>query len=185
MLDCLHSFSLKNMKQQQQSPKHSRMLWSKSVSCSMMAYPWFGPMYIWPACMHAKSLQSSPILWTYVLWPCQASLSTGFFRQEYWTGLLCPPPGDLPNPEIEAEFLMSPALADGFFTISTTWEACRLYCIGYRIGKQRLDISQLKGKNLTVVALIPSSTLHASFQLLIFNIHVNRFLAFPFYKARD
>ena len=123
MLDCLHSFSLKNMKQQQQSPKHSRMLWSKSVSCSMMAYPWFGPMYIWPACMHAKSLQSSPILWTYVLWPCQASLSTGFFRQEYWTGLLCPPPRDLPNPEIEAEFLMSPALADGFFTISTTWEA--------------------------------------------------------------
>ena len=71
MLDCLHSFSLKNMKQQQQSPKHSRMLWSKSVSCSMMAYPWFGPTYIWPACMHAKSLQSSPILWTYELQPAR------------------------------------------------------------------------------------------------------------------
>ena len=33
------------------------------------------------------------------------------------------PPGDLPNPGIELESLISPALAGGFFTISTTWEA--------------------------------------------------------------
>ena len=32
---------------------------------------------------------------------CQAPLSMGFFRQEYWNGLPCPPPGDLPNPEIK------------------------------------------------------------------------------------
>ena len=51
--------------------------------------------------------------------------------------------------------------------------------------ESRDDIFQLKGKNLPIVALIPSSTLHASFQILIFNIHVNRFLALPFYKARD
>ena len=31
----------------------------------------------------------------------QASLSTGFSRQKYWSGLPCPPPGDLPNPGIE------------------------------------------------------------------------------------
>ena len=31
----------------------------------------------------------------------QTPRSTGFFRQEYWNGLLCPPPGDLPNPGIE------------------------------------------------------------------------------------
>ena len=37
----------------------------------------------------------------------------GFSRQEYWSGLPCSPPGDLPNPGIE---LMSSALADGFFT---------------------------------------------------------------------
>ena len=37
--------------------------------------------------------------------------------------LLCPPPGDLPNPGLEAESLASPALAGGFFTTSTTWEA--------------------------------------------------------------
>ena len=56
---------------------------------------------------------------------CQASLSMGFSRQEYWKGLLLPPLGDLPNPEIEPTSLMSPALAGGFFTMSTTWEALR------------------------------------------------------------
>ena len=37
----------------------------------------------------------------------QASWPMGFFRQEYWGGLPCPPPGDLPNPRIEPR---SPAL---------------------------------------------------------------------------
>ena len=41
----------------------------------------------------------------------------GFFRQEYWTGLSCPPPGDLPNLGIEPAFLIFPALAGGFFTL--------------------------------------------------------------------
>ena len=53
----------------------------------------------------------------------QALLSMGFSRQEYWSGLLCPPPGDLPNPGIEPTSLISPALAGGFFTTSATWEA--------------------------------------------------------------
>ena len=43
----------------------------------------------------------------------QAPLSMGFFRQEYWNGLPCPPPGDLPDSGIEAVSLMSPALAGG------------------------------------------------------------------------
>ena len=46
-----------------------------------------------------------------------------FSRQEYWSGLLCPPPGDLPNPGIEPTSLMSPALARGCLTTSATWEA--------------------------------------------------------------
>ena len=46
----------------------------------------------------------------------------GFTRQEYWSGLLCTPPGDLPDPGIEPESLTSPALADGFFTTSITWK---------------------------------------------------------------
>jgi len=37
-------------------------------------------------------------------------------RQEYWSGLPFPPPGDLLNPDIEPTSLASPALAGGFFT---------------------------------------------------------------------
>ena len=44
----------------------------------------------------------------------QAPLSMGFPRQEYWSGLSFPSPGDLPNPGIKPT---SPALADGFLTI--------------------------------------------------------------------
>ena len=49
----------------------------------------------------------------------QAPLSIGFSRQEYWSGLPFPSPGDLP------EALTSPALAGGFFTTRATWEAPR------------------------------------------------------------
>ena len=56
----------------------------------------------------------------------QAPLSTGFSRQEYWSGLPCPPPGDLSDPGIELAFLVSPALADRFFTTSATWEVRRM-----------------------------------------------------------
>ena len=48
---------------------------------------------------------------------CQALLSVGFSRQEYWSGLPCPPPGDLPNPGIEPA---SPALSGRFF-IPEVW----------------------------------------------------------------
>ena len=47
----------------------------------------------------------------------------GFSRQEYWSGLPCPLPGDLPNTGMDPVPLKSPALAGGFFTTSTTWEA--------------------------------------------------------------
>ena len=61
------------------------------------------------------------ILWIMV---GQAPLPMRLFRQEYWRGLPRCPPGDLPNPGIEpthvSASLMSPALAGGFFTTSTT-----------------------------------------------------------------
>ena len=44
---------------------------------------------------------------------CQAPLSMGFFRQEYWNGLPFPSPGNLPDAGIEP---MSPVLVGGFFT---------------------------------------------------------------------
>ena len=48
------------------------------------------------------------ILWTVA---CQAALSVGFSRQDYWSGLSCPHPGDLPHPGIEPMSLTSPVLA--------------------------------------------------------------------------
>ena len=49
---------------------------------------------------------------------CQTPLPLEFSRQEYWSGLPFPTPGDLPDPGIEPMSLMSPALAGGFFTTS-------------------------------------------------------------------
>ena len=50
----------------------------------------------------------------------------GFSRQEYWSGLSRPPPGDLLKPGIEPTSCTSPALASGFFTASTTWKPITL-----------------------------------------------------------
>ena len=47
----------------------------------------------------------------------------GLPRQEYWSGLPRPPPGDLPDPGIELTSPTFPASAAGFFTTSATWEA--------------------------------------------------------------
>ena len=54
-----------------------------------------------------------------------------FSRQEYWSGLPCPPPGDLPDPGIEPTSLVSPVLAGRFFTTSTIfWLPCNIFHIG-------------------------------------------------------
>ena len=77
-------------------------------------------------------MSDSVILWTVA---CHTPLSMGFSRQEYWDGMPCPPPGDLPNPGLEPVSLMSLALAGvggGFFTTSTTWKA---HPIPYRKAK--------------------------------------------------
>ena len=53
----------------------------------------------------------------------QTPLSMGFSSQEYWSGLPFPSPVDLPDLGIEPMSLVSPTLADEFFTTSTTCEA--------------------------------------------------------------
>ena len=66
-------------------------------------------------CMLSHSVVSdSAILWNVAH---QAPLSLEFSRQEYWSSLPFPPPGDLPYPGIEVASPTSPALADGFLTI--------------------------------------------------------------------
>ena len=76
--------------------------------------------------VHACVLSSfSRVQFFVILWTVtpQALLSMEFSRQEYWSRLLCPSPGDLSDPRIEPASLMSPALAGKFFTTSATWEA--------------------------------------------------------------
>ena len=46
----------------------------------------------------------------------------GIFQEEYWNGLPCPPPGDLPDPVIKLVSLKALALAGGFVTTRATWE---------------------------------------------------------------
>ena len=71
--------------------------------------------------MCAKSLQSCVQLfvtpWTVAH---RAPLSMGFSRQEYWSGLPCPPPGNLSDAGSKPASLVSPAWADQFFTTSAT-----------------------------------------------------------------
>ena len=63
-------------------------------------------------CTHAKSLQSCLTLCDPVV-ACEAPLAMGFSRQEYWSGLPCPPPGDLSDPGIKPGY---PTLVGRFFT---------------------------------------------------------------------
>ena len=62
--------------------------------------------------MHAKSLQLCAALWTVTH---EAPLSMGFSRQEYWSGLPFPPPGDLSNSGIEPESPVAPGSLFIFF----------------------------------------------------------------------
>ena len=62
----------------------------------------------------------------------------GLSRQEDWSGVPCPPPGDLPDPGIEPISHMSPALAGGFFTTSATWEAPLMFSSGQSLSRVQL-----------------------------------------------
>ena len=70
-------------------------------------------------CMLSPSVVTDSFVtpWTIAL---QAPLSMRFFGEEYWSGLLFPPPEDPPDPGIEPMSLTFPALAGGFFTIETS-----------------------------------------------------------------
>ena len=75
-------------------------------------------------CMPAKSFQSCLTVCDHVDYSPLDSSVHGILKKESLSELLCPPPGNLPNPGIEpVASLTSPALAGGFFTTSTTCEA--------------------------------------------------------------
>ena len=103
-----------------------------------------------------KLCQTFCVLWIVAR---QAPLSMGLSRQEYWSGLPCPPSGDLPNPGIEPVSLMSPALAGRFFTTSASWEPpsgsyWRLFSIqntAYRTHKLRQENKHGKKQGISRV----------------------------------
>ena len=94
------------------STSHS---WREKPEAHLPLYPWVCVCVL--SCFSCVRLFS--MIWTIAH---QASLSMGFFRQEYWSGLSCPPPGDLPDTGIKPLSSASPALAGEFFTTSATWE---------------------------------------------------------------
>ena len=91
------------------------------------------------AILHACSVTSvmSNSLQPHGLQPARLLCPWGFSRQEYWSGLPCPPPGDLPHPGTEPTSLMSPVLAGDFFTTSATWNAIvilEVHRLDWRLG---------------------------------------------------
>ena len=73
----------------------------------------------WIASVMSNSLQC------YIYLDHQVSLSMGFPRQEYWSGVPFPPPGDLPLPGIKPASLTSPVLAGRFFSTRATYKKYR------------------------------------------------------------
>ena len=74
-------------------------------------------------CVCAKLLQQCPTLCDLKDCSLPVPLFMKFSRQTHWSGWPCPPPGGLPESGIEPVSFMSPALAGGFFTTGTIWEA--------------------------------------------------------------
>ena len=79
-------------------PENLNILLKHAFSLSLC--PHLSPSFCTHTCMpnHFSCVQLCVTLCTVAH---QAPLSTGFSRQEYWSGLPCPPPGDLPNPGIK------------------------------------------------------------------------------------
>ena len=96
------------------------------------------------SCFSCVQLFVTP--WTVTL---QALLSLGFSRQEYWSGLLFPAPGDLPNPGIKPVSLLSPALSGEFFTTCATWEVQwhnKDKSVFFTLGSQLKTVKSMRNK---------------------------------------
>ena len=93
----------------------------------------------------------------------QASLFTGFFRQEYWSGLSIPPSRDLPNPGIKPTSLTSPALAGRFFTTFLTYHvlSAPAECLAH--SRHSVKVKSLSRVRLFVTPWTPDSSVHGIF----------------------
>ena len=115
---------------------------------------WRAPNWFFPFTGHCACILSlfNHVRLFVTLWTGahQAPLSMGFSREEFWSGLPCATPGDLPDLGIEPASLMPPALAGRFFTTNTTWKdsfhcSCRLlFSRLARSWREGLEGSKLK-----------------------------------------
>ena len=97
------------------NPARKFVFFSKHHSVLGTEDLWYSLACLWPHSLSCVWPFGSP--WTVA---CQDPLSMGFLKQEYWSGLPSPPPGDLLNPGIEPMSPVAPALKGGFFTTPTT-----------------------------------------------------------------
>ena len=115
------------------------LFWLQTLCCQFL-YTWTGShdpnleqivsvyVYIHSMLRCFTCVQLFVILW---IETCQAPLSMGFSRQEYWSGLPCPPPWALPDPTIEPVSLTFSELAGRFFYTSATWDTLYTYIYNY------------------------------------------------------
>ena len=103
--------------------------WENTASCLQESYRRAFHSVI-PLCypMAMITVQSLSRVWFLLTWTVahQAPLSMGFSRQEYWSGLPFPSPGDLPDSGIQP---VSPALAAGFFTTEPPGKSPGSWCL--------------------------------------------------------
>ena len=99
-----------------------------------------------------------------------APLSMQFSRQEYWSGLPFPSPGDLTNPRIKPASLVSPALVGVFFT---TVPLCATWTYQSRRTQKARESDKIEATcfyNLTL-EVIPSLSLYSTSRPLLYPIH--------------
>ena len=127
---------------------------------------WFSYTYIYMCvymcmytCMCACS-DFSPVWLFATLWTVahQALLSPGFSKQKYWSGLPCPPPGDLPDPGIEPESTVSPALRVDSLPLGHQGSPCAhiCICVCMYVHTCVCIYIYMKGKSLSRVWLLPT-----------------------------
>ena len=108
------------------------------------------------ACLHTKSLQSCLFLWNFMDCTCQAPLSMGFSRQEFWSRLPFPSPGDLPDTGTEPMSLMSPALTGTINGLNKCGSLLAQRTETHKIGPVRLHFSDIFSSS---VIFAPGSSL--------------------------
>ena len=121
-------------------------------------------------CTYAQSLSRDSFVTPQTV-AHQALLSMVFPREEYSSGFLFPPPGDLPDPEIKPMSPASPALADGFFATESPGKPNPLHSPSLTVAVQLRKCSYLPPKGPSAVEA-PSPSASALVHALLCTCHL-------------